>query len=74
MTKDEALRIALEALDQAANGSLLDDISNHSDDGIRLIAWSLGPGWARTKLLDHAERLEMAEAYLRRVADQGLSN
>jgi hypothetical protein len=52
------------ALDQAANGSHLDNVPNHNDDSIRMIAWSLENRlenmWARTKLLEHAERLEIA--------------
>ena len=50
----------LAALDQAANGSHLDDIPNHDDDSLRSIACRLPDGWARKHLLIHADRIDAA--------------
>ena len=52
----------LEALDQAANGSHLDNIPNHDDDSLRSIACRLPDGWARKQLLLHADRIDAAIA------------
>jgi len=64
---EKALRVGKieSTLDQAANGSHLDDIPNHDDDSIRMIAFTLQHGWERTKLLAHADRLEMGLAAMK---------
>jgi len=52
----------LAIADQAANGTLLDDASNHDDDSLRTIAFRISDQWAKRALLAHADRIDAAIA------------
>jgi hypothetical protein len=62
----------LNVLDQAVNGTHLDDIPNHSDDSLQEIADSL-PEWPKKRLLAHAKRLsDLREHLLKEPVQQRL--
>lgn len=52
----------LSAADQVANGSHLDDIPNHDDNSLRMIASRIADPWAKRALLAHADRIDAAIA------------
>lgn len=59
----------IAALDQACNGTHLDKIPNHNDDGLFEIAYRIPNPTDRNALLKHAERLQAALTALEKKGD-----